>query len=533
MPTALTHWLEALGTVHNNHIFHNPDPALLITHALLAHEGQLTSHGALDVNTSPYTGRSPKDKFIVDDKAIPGLLWNKINRPITLEAFSRLKHRVATYLNNRTLYVIDAHIGADPNYRLKLRVVAESAWQALAAQNLFIYDGTKLADDPDITILAVPGFKTQPDIDSTRTSTAICIDLHEKMVLVAGTSYFGEIKKSAFTVMNALLPPLGVLPMHCSANVGAKGDVALYFGLSGTGKTTLSSTPDRMLVGDDEHGWTDEGIFNFEGGCYAKTIRLDPSLEPVIWKAVHQFGTVLENVVISSEDHSLDFDSAQITENTRAAYPLSRVDNIVPEAMVGHPSHIFFLTADAFGVMPPIARLDQDQILYYFLSGYTSKVAGTERELGKKPQATFSTCFAEPFLPLTPDIYANMLKEKIIAYGSTVWLVNTGWTGGDFNTGYRMPLKFTRRMVNWILSGEYTGATYHNDPVFNLSVPDHVEGIPQDLLHPGRNWKDQEEFNAAALELRQNFDENFKKIKPCLNSWGAIDDEQHRVSQHV
>lgn len=533
MPTALTHWLEALGTVNNQRIFHNPDPALLVTHSLLAKESILTSHGALDVNTSPFTGRSPKDKFIVNDITIPGLWWNKINRPISLEAFNQLKHRVVEYLSNRTLYVIDAHIGADPENRLSLRVVAEFAWQALAAQNLFIYDGSKLADDPDITILAVPDFKAQPEIDSTRTSTAICLDLREKMVLVAGTSYFGEIKKSAFTVMNALLPPLGVLPMHCSANVGAKGDVALYFGLSGTGKTTLSSTSDRMLVGDDEHGWTDQGIFNFEGGCYAKAIRLDSSLEPVIWKAVHQFGTVLENVVISPEDHSLDFDSALITENSRAAYPLSRVDNIAPDSVVGHPAHIFFLTADAFGVMPPIARLEQDQILYYFLSGYTSKVAGTERELGQKPQATFSTCFAEPFLPLTPDIYANMLKDKITTYGSKVWLVNTGWTGGDYNTGYRMPLKYTRRMVNWILSGGYEGASYHHDPVFDLSVPDHIEGIPVDLLHPGKNWENQEDFNVAALELRESFHENFKKIEPFLTSYNETEDEQHRVSHHV
>jgi phosphoenolpyruvate carboxykinase (ATP) len=305
--------------------------------------------------------------------------------------------------------------------------------------------------------------------------------------------------------------------MHCSANVGEKGDVALFFGLSGTGKTTLSSTQERQLVGDDEHGWSDEGVFNFEGGCYAKTIRLNPELEPVIWDAVHHFGTVLENVEVSPENHLVDFDSARFTENTRAVYPLSRVSNTIPEGRAGHPSNIFFLTADAFGVMPPLARLFDDQILYYFLSGYTSKVAGTERALGHKPQATFSTCFGEPFLPLTPDIYANLLKKKIAKHGSTTWLVNTGWTGGDYITGYRMPLRYTRRMIDWILAGEHQTATYHKDPVFNLSVPDHIEGIPQDLLYPQNTWDDPAHFIQVANDLRNAFEENFENFIPFLS----------------
>jgi len=516
MPQALTHWLEALGIVHQNQIFHNPDKSQLVSEALLNNEGQLTSEGALGVNTSPCTGRSPNDKYIVDDNNVPNLWWGDVNRPISLESFTRLQHRITAYFNNRKLYVIDGFIGADPDLRLSIRVVTEFAWQALAAQNLFIYDGKKLSEEPDVLILAAPDFHSQPKIDHTRSKTAICIDLHKKVVLIADSKYVGEIKKSAFTVMNAYLPTLGVLPMHCSANVGEEGDVALYFGLSGTGKTTLSSTPERKLVGDDEHGWTDHGIFNFEGGCYAKTIRLSPDLEPVIWKAVNQFGSVLENVVISPDDRIVDFDSAQITENTRGAYPLTKVDNIVPEGFAGHPSNIFFLTADAFGVMPPIAKLDPDQVLYYFLSGYTSKVAGTERELGQKPQATFSTCFGEPFLPLTPGIYANLLKEKITAHGSSTWLVNTGWTGGDFSTGYRMPLNHTRCMINWILSGEHQGANYHKDPIFNLSVPDHIEGVPDDLLDPGITWKDQGEFMNVANELKQDFEENFKKFQHYL-----------------
>jgi phosphoenolpyruvate carboxykinase (ATP) len=514
MPQTLTKWLGKLGIVHQGEIFHNPDRSQLVTQAILAQEGQLTSHGALAVNTAPYTGRSPNDKYIVDDPTLTNQWWGDVNRPITKDSFAQLQNRIAAYFNNRRLYVIDAYVGADPGYRLGIRIVTEFAWQALAAQNLFIYNGNTLPDDPDITVLAAPDFNTQPEIDHTHSSAAICLDLKDKVVLITASKYFGEIKKSAFTLMNAYLPTLDVLPMHCSANVGEKGDVALYFGLSGTGKTTLSSTTDRKLVGDDEHGWTDDGIFNFEGGCYAKTIRLNPDLEPVIWQAVHQFGTILENVDISSKNHAVDFDSAKITENTRAAYPLTRVDNIIPEGSAGHPSNIFFLTADAFGVIPPIAKLDDDQILFYFLSGYTSKVAGTERGLGQKPEATFSTCFGEPFLPLTPDIYANLLKEKIDAHGSNTWLINTGWTGGDYNTGNRMPLRYTRHMVNWILSGDHESVGYHQDPIFNLSVPDHIDGIPEELLYPERTWNDQEYFKQVALELRLAFEDNFKNLEP-------------------
>jgi phosphoenolpyruvate carboxykinase (ATP) len=516
MPQALTQWLEALGIVRQNEIIYNPNKAQLISEALKNDEGLLTSQGAFCAMTTPYTGRSPNDKYIVEDKDVPNLWWGDVNRPISLAAFTRLQNRLTAYLSNRKLFVIDCHIGADPNYRLSLRVVTELAWQALAVQNLFIYDGSKLTSQPDITILTATGFNTQPEIDGTRSSAAICIDLKQKVVLIAASKYVGEIKKSAFTIMNAHLPTLGVLPMHCSANVGTDGDVALYFGLSGTGKTTLSSTPDRKLIGDDEHGWTEDGVFNFEGGCYAKTIRLKQELEPVIWHSVHQFGSVLENVVIDPNTRQVNFDDARITENTRGAYPLSTVDNIIPEGFAGHPSNIFFLTADAFGVMPPIAKLDQDQILYYFLSGYTSKVAGTEREIGQKPQATFSTCFGEPFLPLTPNVYADLLKKKVDTHRSITWLVNTGWTGGDYNSGYRMPLRHTRRMINWILSGEHEHAKYHKDPIFNLSVPDQIEGIPPNLLYPGKTWENQDEFNRVARELEHDFELNFRKFHDFL-----------------
>jgi len=515
---SLNKWLESIGIVHQGAVFHNPDKSLLVTEALLHNEGQLTHEGAVGVTTTPYTGRSPDDKYIVDYQDRSDLWWGDVNRRISPEAFISLQNRITAYLSNRNLYVIDCFIGADKDYRLSVRIVTEFAWQALASQNLFMNDGRAHDAEPDMTILAAPDFYTNPEIDSVRSKAAICLDLRKKIVLIAASKYVGEIKKSAFTIMNAILPESNVLPMHCSANVGENGDVALYFGLSGTGKTTLSSTPDRKLVGDDEHGWGSNGVFNFEGGCYAKTIRLKPDLEPVIWKAANQYGTVLENVVIDPDSRHVDFDDPHFTQNTRAAYPLSRVDNIVPESMAGHPSNVFFLTADAFGVMPPIAKLDSDQAIYYFLSGYTSKVAGTERGIGQMPKATFSTCFGEPFLPLIPSIYADLLHQKIADHNCAVWLVNTGWTGGDFNTGYRMHLPHTRRIVNWILAGEHEKASFHTDPVFELTVPDHIDGIPENLLYPEQTWEDKDAFAKVSRQLKEGFEKNFEKFKPYLKA---------------
>ncbi|MDY6868086.1 MAG: phosphoenolpyruvate carboxykinase (ATP) [Chloroflexota bacterium] len=517
MTKLLENWLESIGIVHHKRILHNPDRATLITEAVLHSEGELTHDGALGVITTPYTGRSPDDKYIVDYGDRDDLWWGDVNRRISPAAFSKLQNRITAYLSNRNLYVVDCFIGADEDYRLSVRIVTEFAWQALAGQNLFIYNGQKHETQPDMVILAAPDFYANPKIDSVESKAAICLDLREKIVLIAASKYVGEIKKSAFTLMNALLPESNVLPMHCSANVGKQGDVALYFGLSGTGKTTLSSTPDRKLIGDDEHGWGENGVFNFEGGCYAKTIRLNPELEPVIWQAANQFGTVLENVFITPEDHRVDYNDARFTENTRAAYPLSRVDNIVPGSVAGHPNNIFFLTADAFGVMPPIAKLTPKEAIYYFLSGYTSKVAGTERGIGQMPKATFSTCFGEPFLPLVPNIYAELLKKKISRHGSHTWLINTGWTGGDYNTGYRMPLPHTRQMVNWILSGKHAQANYHKDPVFEIDVPDQIKGVPQELLYPEKTWEDKKAFIDVAQALKSAFVENFKKYKPYLN----------------
>jgi len=509
-------WFNNLGIVHQQAIFHNPDQSLLVTNALINGEGQLTHDGALVADTTPYTGRSPDDKYIVDYPEQNNLWWGDVNRKMKPEHFKSLQNRLAAYLSNRPLYVIDCFIGADPAYQLSVRIVTEFAWQALASQNLFIYDGTKHVKEPDLMILAAPGFHTSPDIDSVKSKAAIAIDLREKIVLIAASKYVGEIKKSAFTVMNALLPERNVLPMHCSANVGRSGDIALYFGLSGTGKTTLSSTPDRKLIGDDEHGWGENGIFNFEGGCYAKTIRLNPEHEPVIWQAANQYGTVLENVVVSPQSRRVDFDDARVTENTRAAYPLSRVDNIIPEGKASHPKNIFFLTADAFGVVPPIAKLSPSEAIFYFLSGYTSKVAGTERGLGQQPSATFSTCFGEPFLPLTPDIYASLLKEKATRHDCNIWLVNTGWTAGDYNTGYRMPLPYTRRMINWVLDDEYRSTDFHPDSVFGIAVPENIKGIPQELLSPEKTWQDVKAFRQIAEKLKNDFDENFVKFKKFL-----------------
>jgi phosphoenolpyruvate carboxykinase (ATP) len=512
MDNTLTGWLERQGIVHQGDIYLNLDPSQLITKAIQKNEGELTIDGALGVITKPYTGRSPDDKYIVDYEDRTDLWWGNVNRKMSPKVFNRLHNRISAYLSNRDLYIIDAFIGADPKYQLSIRIVCEFAWQALAAENLFIFTGKPLETDPDITILAAPDFYTNPEIDMVKSKAAISIDLRKKIVLIAASKYFGEIKKSAFTIMNGLLPESNVLPMHCSANVGKNGDVALFFGLSGTGKTTLSSTPERALIGDDEHGWGSNGVFNFEGGCYAKTIRLNKEHEPVIWNAANRFGSVLENVTIESFNHKVNFDDAQITENTRAAYPLSFVDNTISSGIAGHPSHVFFLTADAFGVIPPIARLNKSQAIFYFLSGYTSKVAGTERGLGFQPKATFSTCFGEPFLPLIPSIYAKLLKNQLEKHQSCIWLVNTGWVGGDSNTGHRMPLCHTRRMLNWILSGEHENAEFHKDPIFNLEVPNRIAGVPVDLLYPERTWQDHAAFTRVARTLKHNFEENYKKF---------------------
>lgn len=510
MDQALTHWLDAHYIHPKESIFHNLDRDDLVREALQNMEGEITPEGALNVITAPYTGRSPKDKYLLDDGQRDDIWWGSINQPITSDQFSELKDIITHYLSERKIYVVDCRIGADPQFQKKIRLVTEYAWQALLAENLFIQPGIPHKTAPDITILAASGLQLPPDFQESHSPAAVYLDLGAETILIAGTKYGGEIKKSAFTVMNGRLPDADVLPMHCSANVGPEGDVALYFGLSGTGKTTLSATPDRMLIGDDEHGWGENGIFNFEGGCYAKTIRLDPKLEPMIWKATNNQATVLENVVLDPDTHEPDFDEGSITENTRSAYPLTRIDNSLLKGMAGHPNNIFFLTADAFGVLPPIALLNEEEIAYYFLSGYTSKLAGTERGLGKQPKATFSTCFAEPFLPLRPGLYAQMLQEKVRQHDCRVWLINTGWTGGDYDSGYRMPLPHTRRMVSWALSASQV--TFHKDSIFGLTVPDGIPGVPKELLYPERTWKDKTKFNAVARQLKLKFEKNIQRF---------------------
>ncbi len=466
MDQALTQWLDSLSIGSHQTIHYNPSRDDLVREALRHKEGSLTTEGALAVITAPFTGRSPKDKFLLADPNRQDIWWDDANQPVTEQQFSSCKQKIVSYLHNRELFIIDCFIGADQQFQQKVRLVTEFAWQALVAENLFIYTGETHQTGPDIVILAAPGLEPTEECEKSKPGAVIYLDLARKLILIAGTRYAGEIKKSAFTVMNGILPDEDVLPMHCSANLGMKGDVALFFGLSGTGKTTLSSAPDRFLIGDDEHGWGKNGIFNFEGGCYAKTIRLNPELEPMIWAATNQFGTVLENVVVNPKTHQADFDNGTITENTRSAYPLLNIEGSVKSGIAGHPNQIFFLTADAFGVLPPIARLNLDEIAYYFLSGYTSKVAGTERGLGKDPKATFSACFAEPFLPLKPTIYAHMLQKKVEKHGCKVWLVNTGWTAGGYHSGYRMPLPYTRRMIEWVLSNEVDEGNYHQAPSF-------------------------------------------------------------------
>ena len=491
-----------------------PTPAL-VERVVARREGILAHEGAVVVRTGNHTGRSPNDKFIVRaGESAEKDWWGKINRPMDERCFERLYIRMTAYFQGRDVFVQDTTAVANPEYQLPIRIITETAWHSLFARNLFVRrDFSELPEHvPQWTVIQAPGFHAIPEEDGTNTETFIVVNFEKKLVLIGGSSYAGEIKKSIFSVLNFLLPQRGVLPMHCSANVGKDGDVALFFGLSGTGKTTLSSDPDRALIGDDEHGWGDDGVFNFEGGCYAKAIRLDPELEPLIWKATRHFGTILENVAINPQTRRLDFDDPSLTENTRAAYPIGFLDNIVPSGMGPHPENVFFLTADAFGVLPPIARLDREQAMYYFLSGYTSKLAGTEKGLGSEPQATFSACFGAPFLPLHPSVYADLLGEKIDRHNAKVWLINTGWTGGPYGVGKRIHLPYTRAMVTAALTGQLDGVPMRKDPFFGIEVPEQVPGVPEEILNPRRTWADPEAYDRQAKMLADRFEENYKRI---------------------
>jgi len=505
----IEHGLRDWGTA-----YWNLGPSQLIEHALQRREGVLADNGALVVRTGQFTGRSPKDKFVVRDEITESTVqWGAVNQPLSPAQFGRLHARMLEFWRGRDLYVQDLNGGADPNYTLPVRVISQLAWHSLFGRQLFLRPPSEetAARVPRFTLMFAPDLQADPAEHGTQSSTAVVIDFKRRIVLIAGTSYAGEMKKSVFTILNYLLPERGVFPMHCSANVGPDGRVALFFGLSGTGKTTLSADPTRRLVGDDEHGWSGEGVFNFEGGCYAKCIRLSREREPQIWNAI-RFGAVLENVVVDPDTRALDYDSDQHTENTRCAYPVDFIDNALIPGVAGHPSHIVFLTADAFGVLPPISKLSPEQAMYHFLSGYTAKVAGTERGLGKEPQATFSACFGAPFLPRPPRFYAEMLGEKMRRHNVTCWLVNTGWVGGGFGVGQRIHLPYTRAMVNAAIEGRLDGAPMTPHPVFGVLAPRSCPGVPDGVLDAESQWKDRAAYRVSATDLQQRFERNYEKI---------------------
>lgn len=486
----------------------------LVEKAVTRGEAKLTIDGAIVAETGKYTGRSPKDKFIVEEESIKDKIdWGSVNQPISAEVFDNLYIKVLNYLKEKDeLFVFKGFAGADKESQLSIQVVNEYAWHNLFCHQLFIRPTKEelVSHTADFTIISAPGFKANPAVDGTNSEAFIIVSFEKKIILIGGTEYAGEMKKSIFSIMNYLLPEKGILSMHCSANVGEDGDVALFFGLSGTGKTTLSADSDRKLIGDDEHGWSDNGVFNIEGGCYAKTINLSAEKEPEIYNAI-RFGTVLENVVIDSESRIPDYDDNSLTENTRAAYPIHYIDNIVMPSIAGHPKTIIFLTADAFGVLPPISKLTKEQAMYHFLSGFTSKLAGTERGV-TSPEPVFSTCFGSPFLPLPATKYAEMLGEKIDEHNVQVFLVNTGWTGGEYGVGSRMKLSYTRAMVRAAISGKLNDVETKQDGIFGLHIPTAIEGVPSEVLDPREAWKDKEAYDQKARYLADLFKENFKKF---------------------
>ncbi|NOX88166.1 MAG: phosphoenolpyruvate carboxykinase [Calditrichaeota bacterium] len=510
------HGLENLGIRNVNNIYWNMTTPALYEQIIRRREGLLSHLGPVVVRTGTFTGRSPNDKFIVKEPVTESeIWWGKVNRPFDEEKFDHIWHRLQAYLQGNDIFIQDCYVGADPKYQIPIRVITEYAWHSLFARNMFIriMDEEKLKNHvPEYTIIDLPKFHAVPELDGTNSEAFILVNFKEKLILIGGTSYAGEIKKSAFTVMNFILPKKNVLSMHCSANVGKRGDVALFFGLSGTGKTTLSTDPDRVLIGDDEHGWSNEGVFNFEGGCYAKVIRLSREAEPEIWATTRKFGTILENVAIDAYWRRPDLDDDTFTENTRASYPLTHLENIVKEGKAGHPENIIFLTADAFGVMPPISKLTPEQAMYHFLSGYTAKVAGTERGV-TEPQATFSTCFGAPFMPQHPSVYAKLLGEKIQEHQVKCWLVNTGWTGGPYGVGHRMEIKYTRAMLNAAIEGKLDNVKYVKDPIFKVDVPTECPGVPKEVLIPQNTWDDLKAYEKKAKELASQFKENFKQYE--------------------
>ena len=508
--------LDNHGLFNLGGVYWNLPTEALYEEIVFRREGTITKDGPVVMNTGKHTARSANDKFVVREPSTEGQVWwGQYNRPFSPDKFDEMFSRMQGFLQGRDVFVQDCYVGADPDYRMPVRIITEFAWHSLFARNMFL--PLKSNEEcrrhvPDFTVLCCPNFKGIPQIDGTGSNTFIALNFAQRLCVIGNTAYAGEIKKSVFTVMNYLMPLQGVFPMHSSANVGHAGDAAVFFGLSGTGKTTLSADPARGLIGDDEHGWSDNGVFNFEGGCYAKVIQLSESAEPQIFAATHHFGTILENVVFDPVTRIIDLDDPTITENTRASYPLEFIDNALPEKKAGHPRNIIFLTCDASGVMPPIAKLSEDQARYQFISGYTSKIAGTEVGLGKEPEITFSTCFGAPFMVHQPDFYARLLKEKVHRYGVNCWLVNTGWVGGPYGVGKRISIRHTRAMLNAALSGKLLDVEYTTDPVFGFQVPKTCPDVPAQVLDPASSWPNREMYNQRYRQLAARFIDNFKKF---------------------
>jgi len=515
-----TYGLEHHGFRNLEREFWNLSTPALYEQAIRFREGIIGHLGSLVVRTGDHTGRSPNDKFIVREPSSEDKIWwGPINRECSQQNWELMYHRVMAYFENRSVFVQDCFAGADPRYRVPIRIVTETAWHSLFARNMFvrIMEPERLRTHvPEFVVIDAPNLSAPPGFGCSTSGAFILVNFAEKMILIGGTRYAGEIKKSIFTIMNYLLPQRGVMAMHCSANYGKdRDDVALFFGLSGTGKTTLSNDTTRTLIGDDEHGWSDDGVFNFEGGCYAKVINLSPDGEPEIYAATRRFGTILENVAIDSARRRVDLDDASFTENTRAAYPITHIPNADYNGVAGHPRNIIFLTADAFGVMPPIARLTPAQAQYHFLAGYTAKVAGTEAGV-TEPKATFSTCFGAPFMPLHPTVYAKLLADKIEKHNVNIWMVNTGWTGGPYGVGSRMKLSYTRAMVRAALNGELDGVPTTPDPIFGFALPVHVPGVPSEILQPRNTWKDPAAYDEQARKLVQLFHDYMQQFGSAM-----------------
>jgi len=508
--------IENHGLTNLNAVYWNLPIESLYEEIIFRREARMTHLGAIVVNTGKHTARSATDKFIVREGTTEDKIWwGEYNRPFNQDKFDELFGRLQGYLQGKDVFVQDCYVGADPEFRMPVRIITEHAWQSFFARNMFLLPRTNeeyRRHIPDFTIIAAPSFQGIPQIDATATNTFIVLNFEKRLCIIGNTAYGGEIKKSIFTILNYTLPLEGVMPMHCSANIGKDGDTAIFFGLSGTGKTTLSADPERRLIGDDEHGWSDSGVFNFEGGCYAKVIQLSPTAEPQIYACTRKFGTILENVVFDPVTRMIDLDDPSITENTRASYPLEYIENSVPEKRGGHPKNIILLTCDASGVMPPIAKLTPDQTLYQFISGYTSKIAGTEVGLGKEPEMTFSACFGGPFMVHHPYFYADLLKRKIQKYGVNCWLVNTGWVGGPYGVGKRISIKYTRGLLNAALSGKLLNVRYSVDPVFG--IPETCDEIPSSVLNPASSWPSKDAYMQKYRQLGSRFIENFKRFQP-------------------